>query len=332
MRWPLRLPRARWLLAGFALALAAGVVKSQHLDDRLLFLIKESNLSQGERDASVWLPGYHAVIQGKRLAGLDHDETSDLTYNPLSGTLYTVTGKKPLLVELSRQGEVLRSIPLIGFSNPEGVAMMEDGSLAITDERRRTLSIVKVDDLTTELNAADAAEYDLGFPNSRNKGFEAIAWDAEQGRLLLGKEREPRALFSWDSDGRDHMFGAMRALPSDGLQMRNVSAMSIDPRTRHTLVLSAQSNLLLELDERGEPISFISLIGGLNGLHQGIPRAEGVAMDETGTIYMVSEPNLFYVFRKDPAVGAPAANAAGTATTDAPASGHAAAVAAAPAG
>ncbi|WP_263144540.1 SdiA-regulated domain-containing protein [Pseudomonas sp. RIT-PI-AD] len=299
MRLPFSLPRARWLVAGFALALTAGVVKSQHLDDRLLFLIKENSLTQGQRDASIWLPGYHAVIQGKSLSGLEHDETSDLTYNPLSGTLYTVTGKKPLLVELSREGEVLRSIPLIGFSNPEGVAMMEDGNLAITDERRRTLSLVRVNALTTEINAADATEYDLGFPESRNKGFEAIAWDPAQGRLLLGKEREPRALYSWDSDGRGQVFGNMRELPSGGLQMRNVSAMSIDPRTRHTLVLSAQSNLLLELDERGDPVSFISLIGGLNGLRQGIPRAEGVAMDEAGDIYMVSEPNLFYVFRKD---------------------------------
>ena len=64
-------------------------------------------------------------------------------------------------------------------------------------------------------------------------------------------------------------------------------------------MLSAQSNLLLEIDERGEPVSFISLIGGFNGLERKIPRAEGVAIDEQGTIYLVSEPNLFYVFRKD---------------------------------
>ncbi|POO76486.1 DNA-binding protein, partial [Bacillus sp. MBGLi97] len=63
-------------------------------------------------------------------------------------------------------------------------------------------------------------------------------------------------------------------------------------------VLSPESHLLLELDEKGEPVSFISLLGGLNGLHDKIPRAEGVAIDEQGTIYMVSEPELFYVFRK----------------------------------
>jgi uncharacterized protein YjiK len=80
--------------------------------------------------------------------------------------------------------------------------------------------------------------------------------------------------------------------------MRNLSALSIDPRTGHMLVMSADSHLLLELDDKGEQVSFIALLGGFIGLSKTIPRAEGVAMDEAGTLYMVSEPNLFYSFRK----------------------------------
>jgi uncharacterized protein YjiK len=64
------------------------------------------------------------------------------------------------------------------------------------------------------------------------------------------------------------------------------------------LLLSADSHLLMEADGSGEPVSFMALLGGMNGLKDTIPRAEGVAMDEQGTLYMVSEPNLFYAFKK----------------------------------
>ena len=210
-----------------------------------------------------------------------------------------------MLVELSRSGEVLRRIVLKGFSNPEGVAVLENGNIAVADERRRNLSIFELTPLTRELDLADARPFDLGFPDAGNKGFEGIAWDPAQQRLLLGKERNPTAMFSLGSDGQRLLDQELRPLPSYGLGMRNLSALSVDPRTGHILALSAQSHLLLELDERGEPVSFISLIGGQSGLDRRIPRAEGVAMDEDGTIYMVSEPNLFYVFRKDEPFTAP---------------------------
>lgn len=288
----------RYSLLGAALILGGGVLRYLHLDDRAQLWLSERNLSKGEQADSIWLPGYRAVLQGKPLAGLENDEASDLAYNPVTRTLFTVTGKTPMLVEISREGEVLRRIPLNGFANLEGVAVLENGNVAVTDERRRTLSIFTLDPLTRELDVHDADEFDLGFADSGNKGFEGIAWDPAQGRLLLGKEREPTAMFSLASDGSRSLAGELQPLPSYGLGMRNLSALSVDPRTGHVLALSAQSNLLLELDEAGEPVSFISLLGGFNGLESRIPRAEGVAMDEAGDIYMVSEPNLFYVFRR----------------------------------
>ncbi|MWV15066.1 DNA-binding protein [Pseudomonas sp. L-22-4S-12] len=294
-----RFTRQRWLALAGLLAAGVALIHYLHLDDRARYWLKEQSLSLLERDASIWLPGYTAVIQAKPLSGLDEDEISDLAYNPVTGTLFTVTGKNPLLVELTRSGDILRRIPLLGFSNPEGVAILEDGSVAIVDERRRSLSVLALDPQTSELNVVNSSEFDLGFANSRNKGFEGVAWDARQNRLLLGKERNPTAMYSLPGDSQEALAEALKPLPDYGLGMRNLSALSVDPRTGHILVLSAQSNLLLELDPQGQPVSFISLLGGLNGLDKRIPRAEGVAMDEEGNLYIVSEPNLFYRFRKE---------------------------------
>ncbi|CAN7189017.1 SdiA-regulated domain-containing protein [Pseudomonas sp. LjRoot277] len=284
-----------WLL--LVAAAAYGLAFAMHWDDRGVLWVLERFESPAERQQSVWLPDYRAVIDAKLLPGMEKDEASDLAYNPQTKTLFSVMGKNPFLVELTLQGDVLRKMPLVGWSNPEGVTVMGNGLLAIVDEREHMLSIVKVDADTRELNIADFPKYDLGPSKDQNKAFEAIVWDSRNQQILLGEERPP-ALFSWKSDGSQSLKGDKQKLTSDELDIRNLSALAIDPRTGHTLVLSADSHLLLELDEKGEQVSFMTLLGGFNGLKKTIPRAEGVTMDEAGTLYMVSEPNLFYRFEK----------------------------------
>ena len=289
MRW------YSWLL--LAIAAAYGLAFAMHWDDRGLLWVLERFESPAEQKESIWLPDYRVVIDAKSLPGMKKDEASDLAYNPQTKTLFSVMGKNPFLVELSLQGEVLRKMPLVGWSNPEGLSAMENGLMAIVDEREHMLSIVKVDADTRELNIANFPKYDLGPSKDQNKAFEAITWDPRNQQLLLGEERPP-ALFTWNSDGGQTLKGDKQKLSSDELDIRNLSALATDPRTGHLLVLSADSHLLLELDEKGEQVSFMTLLGGFNGLKNTIPRAEGVTMDEVGTLYMVSEPNLFYRFEK----------------------------------
>lgn len=283
-----------WLL--LLAAIAYGIAFAMHWDDRGVLWVKERFKSPAERQASVWLPDYRAVIDGKLLPGMEKDEASDLAYDPQTKTLFSVMGKNPFLVELNLQGDVLRKMPLVGWSNPEGVTVLGNGLLAIVDERSHLITIVKVDADTRELNIANFTKYDLGPSKDQNKAFEGVTWDSQNQQLLLGEERPP-ALFAWKGDGRV-LTGDKLKLASHALDMRNLSALAIDPRTGHMLVLSADSHLLMELDKKGEQVSFIALLGGFNGLKNTIPRAEGVTMDEAGNLYMVSEPNLFYRFEK----------------------------------
>ncbi|PWE39081.1 SdiA-regulated domain-containing protein [Pseudomonas prosekii] len=284
-----------WLL--LVIAAGYGLAFAMHWDDRGLLWVLERFESPTERKESIWLPDYQAVIDGKALPGMEKDEASDLAYNPQTKTLFAVMGKNPFLVELNLQGDVLRKMPLVGWSNPEGLTVMANGLIAITDEREHLLSIVKIDADTRELQRDNFPKYDLGTSEDQNKAFEAVAWDSRNQQLLLGEERPP-ALFTWKSDGSQTLSGDKQKLASNELDIRNLSALAIDPRTGHTLVLSADSHLLLELDETGEQVSFMTLLGGFNGLKKTIPRAEGVTMDDAGTLYMVSEPNLFYRFEK----------------------------------
>lgn len=184
-----------------------------HWDDRGVLWVKERFESPAERQESVWLPDYRAVIDAKLLPGMETDEASDVSYDPQTKTLFAVMGKHPFLVELTLQGDVLRKMPLVGWSNPEGVTVMGNGLLAITDEREHLLSIVKVDADTRELNIANFPKYDLGPSKDQNKAFEAVVWDAHNQQLLLGEERPP-ALFSWKSDGSQTLKGDKQNCPA----------------------------------------------------------------------------------------------------------------------
>lgn len=295
--------RKLWVLLIVCAALVIGVLRYLHWDDRLLFLWQEHATSAEQQAESIWLPGYRAVIQAQPLIGLEEAQTSGLSWSPLSNTLFTVTGRIPKLVELSLTGDILRVVELRGFSDPEGVEVLSDGRIAIIDERRGEMTIFHLSPDATFIDGDSLAGINLGHLNAGNKGFEGVAWDARNQRMMLAKERSPFGLFSlpFPELGQSGSAApqALLELPSRQVFMRDLSSLAIDQRTGHLLVLSDESRMLLELDTEGNPVSFISLAMGFNGLTRSIKQAEGVAMDAQGTIYIVSEPNLFYVFKKE---------------------------------
>lgn len=278
---------------------AAAALHLMRLDARALLWLQESRTSSELRATELWLPGYRATLQ-IAVPGFEKEEFSDLSYNPATNTLFTVSGKQPLLIELSLDGQLLRSIPVIGAANLEGVAVMEDGYLAVTDERQHNLTIFKFDASTTELRTEQAVQQvDLGHAEDPNKGFEGLAWDKRNQRLLLGKEKYPVMLYSLASDGHQ-VTGKLEELAYLGGIMTDLAGLTVDPRSGQILALSQESHLLLSLNAQYQPQSFIALLRGLNGLDHYIPQAEGVALDAAGDLYMVSERNLFYRFRQAP--------------------------------
>ena len=293
----------RFSALALLLALLAAGFAAQHyrLFEHTWF--KVNRLWQLANPAAINLGEYRAVLQGQVIEGLE-DDVSALTYDPLRKSLFTVTNKNAELVELSLDGRIVRRISLVGFGDAEAVEFIEANTYVIADEREQRLFKVRLDDNTQVLNAREAEQLTLGIHLRGNKGFEGLAYDSVGKRLFVAKERDPMLIYEVRGFPQDNpqMPSAIHVVTNARrdarLFVRDLSSLQFDERSGHLLALSDESRLLLELDIDGRPISTLSLKKGRHGLKKTVPQAEGVAMDDEGTLYVVSEPNLFYVFKK----------------------------------
>lgn len=299
-------PVFKWLLAalaGAALLLAIAAGQHYRLFGLTWFQFSQWRQADQREAASLWLPDYRAVIQGQQVEGID-DDLSALTFDPDRNSLIAITNGNPQLLELSLDGKLLRAIPLVGFGDPEAIEYISRGVYVISDERLQRLLRVTVDERTESIDAAASQQLSLGIGQNGNKGFEGLAYDVAGKRLFVAKERDPVRIFEiegfpYAEDDQPLSVHVSENVERDAdLFVRDLSSLQYDEQTGHLLALSDESRLVVELDIHGKAISALSLTAGDHGLEKGVPQAEGIAMGPDGTIYVVSEPNLFYVFRK----------------------------------
>ncbi|NWC73515.1 SdiA-regulated domain-containing protein [Pseudomonas sp. P7759] len=295
-------PKPMLFMLALIVLIGAGVV-AQHfrLFERAWFNWQVWRQPANER--SIGLADYQVAVEARVIEGLN-DDVSALTYDPIRKSLFTVTNQNAELIELSLEGKILRRIPLVGFGDAEAVEYISENIYVISDERQQRLIKVHVDDDTQFLDAADAEQMTLGLHVGGNKGFEGLAYDSVGKRLFVAKERDPMLIyeihgFPHFKPEKTYSVHVVNNPKRDaGLFVRDLSSLQYDERSGHLLALSDESFLVLELDIDGRPLSSLSLLNGRHGLKKRLPQAEGIAMDDDGNLYLTSEPNLFYVFRK----------------------------------
>ena len=283
------------------LVLLALAGQEWRLFERAWFSVQEWRHAAEWQGRSLWLPDYRVTVEAQVIDGLS-DDVSALTYDPGRRSLFTVTNQRAELIELSLAGKILRRMPLTGFGDAEAVEYISPGIYVISDERAQRLFKVHVDENTRWLDAADSEQLSLGLGLNGNKGFEGLAYDSQGQRLFVAKERDPLRILEITGFPGDEQRLNLQVTDDQRrdrrLFVRDLSSLQFDERSGHLLALSDESRLVIELDLDGRPISTLSLLRGMHGLKRSVPQAEGLAMDEQGTLYLVSEPNLFYVFAK----------------------------------
>jgi uncharacterized protein YjiK len=294
------------LVVAGGLALAFALLRYAHLDNRVLRWThglapgNEWNRSRW-RGASLWLPGYEYDIYARQV-DVD-DNLSGLDYDEENGRLLAVVNRPAQLLVLDERGRVRQRHRLRGASDVEAVAWLGHDRVALLQEGRRSILVVELPRADgQDIHVQDARTIPLVLDAGGNDGPEGLAYDAAGDVLYIAKERDPTALYTLHGVlGK----GALRQedrsdwLASLGFAT-DISSLDFDPRSRHLLLLSDESQLMAELDSDGRPVSWRPL--ATSGLHLPVPQAEGIAVDPRGTVYVVSEPNLFYRLRPATAV------------------------------
>jgi len=244
---------------------------------------------------------YQVDIEAAPLQGVS-DDLSALTFNEERNSLFGLLNGRPILLEISLEGEVLRRIHLEGVSDMEGLTHIEGNRYVIAEEQHQRLRIIELPDDVETLDVTDVPRLTIAIDEAGNKGFEGLSWDTHQQHLILVRERDPLRVLIIDGfvnhagespriDISEKMvFGKQKLFISD------LSSVIADNSSGHLLLLSDESHMVVEYNRDGEALSVLGLRRGFHGLKSTVPQAEGMAIDNQRRIHVVSEPNLFYRF------------------------------------
>ncbi len=245
---------------------------------------------------SINLGGYQQTAGPITVSGISAD-LSGVTYNPLTNTLFMITNKSSKITETTLSGGFIRSITLNGFNDPEGIAHIEGNSYAISEERQGRVLYISIYSSTSVLNLSNMLYTQIpGISN--NEGLEGVTRNSVTGDYYAVKEKNARTLYRYNGTSTTPNLLQTCDIQANSFGMSDVSDLfhlsiptglaNLDVSDK-VLILSDESSRVVEIDDNCNLYS--TLILPSSGTQH-----EGITMDNNGTIYVVSEPNLLYIF------------------------------------
>ncbi len=290
MQPSLQIPMHKPLLLGIAVALALII--------QACIGPPENNRAPSQSEAALMLNSYRLSTPPVHLEP-QVSNASGLTFNTETGTLFLVLNGPTKILELTRGGEILRTVDLVGFEDTEGIAHLGADRFAVAEERRRTVALIDIPAGASSVDHAAAETVLIEPQETGNKGLEGLSYDPVRNQFVSVREKRPRTLyrFAIAGDGTIAEASVPWNVQRQANGLRDLSGIHIDAERNHILLLSDESKTLVEFDAEGWELSRMLLKKGSAGLSGDVPQAEGVTVDDQGTLYICSEPNLLYIFK-----------------------------------
>ena len=245
----------------------------------------------GQAEESTRLDQY-TLAKGPVVIGGVSQNASGLTYHAGRDSLFVVLDSPQRIVEINLDGSLKRKISLNKFEDTEGIVWMQGDRFAVVEEARGNIVLIELEPKDGGVSWKKAKKLNLDIKVNTTNGLEGIAYDPLAMRFFVAREKRSPAVFKIippkpESDAPPTSI--LMRLPGRGLH--HISGLHYDAKNERLLILSHESAYGIET-------SRLLLRGGKAGLSRTIFKAEGVALDKRGTLYIVSEPNLLYVFKK----------------------------------
>ena len=241
----------------------------------------------------------YTLAKGPVVIGGVSQNASGLTYHAGRDSLFVVLDAPQRVIELGLDGSLKRKINLNKFEDTEGIVWLGENRFAVVEEAHGNIVLIELEPKDGGVSWKKAKKLKPDIKVNATNGLEGIAYDPLAKRFFVAREKRSPAVFKIippKPESNTPPTAILMSLAGRGL--RDISGLHYDAKNERLLILSHESACVVEANKYGIETSRLLLRGGKAGLSRTIFKAEGVALDKRGTLYIVSEPNLLYVFKK----------------------------------